>query len=81
MVRKLLPVADTVFDLRIPRVLGDVIQNVPDSPGYDHNFCVTRGSEQGNLFVARVSHPSTGRTLEVYSNQPGIQFYTGNFFA
>ncbi|KAJ8915082.1 hypothetical protein NQ315_014337 [Exocentrus adspersus] len=72
-------VSGTTFDLRIPTVLGDVIKKVPNSPGYDHNFCITRGTEQGNLFVAKVTHPGTGRTLEVYSNQPGVQFYTGNF--
>nr|QJA18290.1 aldose-1-epimerase [Monochamus alternatus] len=72
-------VSGTIFDLRIPTVLGDVIQKVPDSPGYDHNFCVTKGTEEGNTFVAKVTHPDSGRTIEVYSNQPGVQFYTGNF--
>lgn len=52
---------------------------MPDSPGYDHNFCVTRGTEQGTAFVAKVTHPDSGRTIEVYSNQPGVQFYTGNY--
>ncbi|XP_050310780.1 galactose mutarotase-like isoform X2 [Anthonomus grandis grandis] len=75
---KLLPVADTIFDLRIPKVLGEVINRIPGYLGYDHNFCVTKGSAQENTFVARAVHPPTGRVLEIYSNQPGVQFYTSN---
>lgn len=75
---KLLPVADTIFDLQVPKVLGDVIHNIPGYSGYDHNFCVNKGTDQGNTFVAKVYHPPTGRVLEVYSNQPGVQFYTSN---
>lgn len=72
-------VSGTDFDLRIPTVLGDVILKVPNSPGYDSNFCITRGTEQENTFVAKITHPNSGRTVEIYSNQPGVQFYTGNF--
>ncbi|KAJ8933347.1 hypothetical protein NQ314_014060 [Rhamnusium bicolor] len=75
---KILPVDGTVFDFRVPKVLGDVINNVPKADGYDHNFCIIRGSQQGLAFQAKVDHPDSGRTLEVYSNQPGVQFYTGN---
>ncbi|CAG9830813.1 unnamed protein product [Diabrotica balteata] len=78
---KLPCVQNTVFDLRIPKVLGDVIHKVPNAPGFDHNFCITRGSEQENAFVASVYHPNSGRIMEVYSNQPGVQFYTSNFLA
>lgn len=56
-----------------------MIHKVPGSPGYDHNFCVTKGGFQDEVFVAKVSHPQSGRAMEVYSNQPGVQFYTGNF--
>ncbi|KYB29855.1 galactose mutarotase isoform X1 [Tribolium castaneum] len=77
---KLLPVANTVFDLQVPKVLGDVITKVPNSDGFDHNFCINKGPEQGTTFIARVYHPESGRMLEVYSNQPGVQFYTSNFF-
>lgn len=75
---KLLPVAETIFDLRIPKVLGDVIHKIPGYDGYDHNFCVNKGTEQGNTFVARVVHPPSGRVMEVYSNQPGVQLYVSN---
>lgn len=74
----LLPVADTIFDLRIPKVLGDGIEKIAGYLGYDHNFCITKGIAQENTFVARAVHPPTGRILEIYSNQPGVQFYTSN---
>lgn len=75
---KLLPVSDTIFDLRIPKVLGNVINKIPNYLGYDHNFCVTKGSTQENTFVSRAYHPPSGRVMEIYSNQPGVQFYTSN---
>ncbi|KAF7285636.1 hypothetical protein GWI33_010289 [Rhynchophorus ferrugineus] len=75
---KLLPVAGTIFDLRIPKILGQVINNIPGYLGYDHNFCVNKGSSQDSTFVSRAVHPPTGRVLEIYSNQPGVQFYTSN---
>ncbi|KAJ8936761.1 hypothetical protein NQ318_023198 [Aromia moschata] len=75
---KLLPVGGSVFDLRIPRVLGEVIHKIPGYDGYDHNFCVNKASQQENTFVARAVHPPTGRVMEVYSNQPGVQFYCSN---
>lgn len=73
------PVGNTVFDLRVPKQLGDVINKVPNAPGFDHNFCINCGSEQRLRFVARVSHPTSRRVMEVYSNQPGVQFFTSNF--
>lgn len=75
----LLPVAGNIFDLRVPKVLGEVIHKIPARMGYDHNFCVTKGADEGSTFVARVVHPPSGRVLEVYSNQPGVQFYCSNF--
>nr|CAH7729459.1 unnamed protein product [Callosobruchus chinensis] len=76
---KLLPVKNTVFDLRIPTTLGKVIDKIPGYDGFDHNFCVNQPSKAQEIFVARVFHPPTGRALEVYSNQPGVQFYNSNF--
>uniref|UniRef100_A0A6P7HIC2 Galactose mutarotase n=1 Tax=Diabrotica virgifera virgifera TaxID=50390 RepID=A0A6P7HIC2_DIAVI len=75
---KLLPVVDTVFDLRIPKVLGDVIHKIPGYDGYDHNFCINKASKQQSTFAARAFHPPSGRALEVYTNQPGVQFYCSN---
>lgn len=54
---KFIPVTGTVFDLRVPTKMGDVINKIPNSPGYDHNYCVTRGTQQKHTFVAKVLHP------------------------
>lgn len=66
------------MDLRKPTILGDVIDKVPGG-GYDYNFCLPEPYDHRKIsFVAKVLHPATGRRLEVYSNQPGVQFYTSN---
>ncbi|XP_046613364.1 galactose mutarotase-like isoform X1 [Neodiprion virginianus] len=73
-------VANSIMDLRVSKQLGDVLPKVP-SGGYDYNFCVPNDDgPKGDRFVARVLHPNTGRYLEVYSDQPGVQLYTSNGF-
>ena len=47
--------------------------------GYDHNFVLNRGSGPGLSLAARVVEPRSGRVLAVFTDQPGIQFYSGNF--
>lgn len=73
-------VKDSIMDLRHPTVIGDVINKVPGG-GYDYNFCLPEecNKTNENKFVAEVVHPSSGRYMKVYSNQPGVQFYTANF--
>ncbi|XP_071639975.1 galactose mutarotase [Temnothorax longispinosus] len=70
-------VGGTIMDLRVPRLLESCIEKVPPGEGYDHNFCVTPNWNGGNAYVAQAVHLKSGRTLEIYSNQPGVQFYTG----
>merc|ERR1712215_355353 len=73
-------VAGSVFDLRTPTRLGDVLSLCPggENNGFDHNFVLS--NTEGDLnFVCRVTHPPSGRWLECFTNQPGCQFYTGNF--
>ncbi|XP_015929270.1 galactose mutarotase [Parasteatoda tepidariorum] len=67
-------VESTEFDLRQPKLLGPLLQKIN---GFDHNFCVN-GSSNQEREVARVCHPPSGRVMEVFSTQPGVQFYTGN---
>lgn len=74
---RLLNIGGTLYDLRIPTELGPIMTRL-SSLGYDDNFCVTQGSEQSLTFIARALHPETGRFMEVYSDQPGVQFYTSN---
>ncbi|XP_020282944.1 aldose 1-epimerase-like isoform X2 [Pseudomyrmex gracilis] len=70
-------VGGTVMDLRIPKFLESCIEKVPPGEGYDHNFCITPNWHGGTTYVAQAVHPKSGRILEIYSDQPGVQFYTG----
>jgi aldose 1-epimerase len=77
---KLAPVAGTPMDFTKPMTIGSRIDKVPLAPpgGYDHNYVLTSGG--GTLaLAARVTEPTTGRVMEVYTTEPGVQFYTGNF--
>ena len=69
---ELRPVAGTPFDFTTPHAIGERIAQVPG--GYDHNWVLNPASP-----AARVYDPASGRTLDVTTDQPGIQFYTGNF--
>jgi aldose 1-epimerase len=70
------PVKDTPLDFRTSTPIGARISELQS--GYDHNFVLnTRG--QRLALAARVYEPLTGRQMEVVTNAPGIQFYSGNF--
>jgi len=76
---KIAPVQGTPFDFSQPKAIGKDLQKVGGDPiGYDHNF-VVRGKPNEMKLVAKVQEPKSGRTLEIHANQPGVQFYTGNF--
>ena len=47
--------------------------------GYDHNFVLDGGTEGAPVLAAQVYEPSSGRVMEVWTTQPGVQFYSGNF--
>jgi aldose 1-epimerase len=68
-------VKGTPFDFLTPHAIGERIAQVPG--GYDHNW-VLNGSG-ANHAAATVYDPASGRTMEVTTDEPGIQFYTGNF--
>lgn len=76
---KILPVAGTPFDFRKPKTIGQNIRHVSlrDTNGYDHNY-VLNGN--GYRKVAQAYEQSTGRKLLVFTDQPGMQFYTANAF-
>jgi len=73
------PVEGTPFDFRTPHLIGERIGADYDQlklgGGYDHNFVLDNAEEVD----AMVYDPSTGRVLEVLTDQPGVQLYTGNF--
>ena len=79
---ELRPVAGTPFDFTTPTAIGERIdadnEQIAFGGGYDHNFVLTR-SEAGLAPVATVYEPTSGRTLEVLTTEPGVQFYAGNF--
>src|SRR5579884_1054332 len=74
-------VAGTPFDLRKPTRIGGRIEQgdgqLKLAGGFDHNWVLNK-SRPGLTLAARVEEPSSGRTLEVYTTEPGIQFYTAN---
>jgi aldose 1-epimerase len=72
-------VEGTPMDFRKATAVGDRIRQVGGKPvGYDHNF-VLNDAGQGVRWIATVQDPKTGRVLKVSSDQPGVQFYSGNF--
>lgn len=79
---ELQPVEGTPLDFRQPQRIGaridDAHEQLVRAGGYDHNF-VINGAMGELRFAARVYEPSSGRTLEVYTTEPGMQLYTGNF--
>ena len=78
------PVEGTPFDFRIPIAIGERVAT--DNPqlkygmGYDHNWVLNRKTGKDVELAASVYEPASGRFMEVFTDQPGIQFYGGNFF-
>jgi aldose 1-epimerase len=72
----------TPFDFRTPTTIGARINDdhiqMKYGNGYDHNWVLNK-AEGGLTYAAKVVEPASGRTLEVYTNEPGMQFYGGNF--
>ena len=79
---ELTPVSGTPFDFRTPTAIGARIaaddEQLRRGKGYDHNFVLNRPGA-GLVPAARVVAPTTGRTLDIATTEPGIQFYSGNF--
>ncbi len=81
---ELRPVAGTAFDFRGARVVGERVRDATDQQlvfgrGYDHNWVIGQTVTPGLHLMARASDPVSGRSFELWSNQPGLQFYSGNF--
>ncbi len=80
----MLDVVGTPFDFTtakpIGRDIGQTDEQLKFGLGYDHNFVLDKGTTpKGMTLAAKVYEPTTGRTLEITTNEPGIQFYCGNF--
>jgi aldose 1-epimerase len=77
------PVADTPMDFTTPKEIGRDIANydyeqLKNGNGYDHNWVLDAAGDISKV-SARLTSPTTGITMELYTNEPGVQVYTGNF--
>jgi aldose 1-epimerase len=78
---ELAEVEGTLFDFRTPHSIGERIEEVKKLPatiGYDHCY-VLKGDGGALKLAAKVTEPRSGRTLEIHTTEPGIQFYSGNY--
>lgn len=80
---ELRPVAGTPLDFRQPTPIGLRINDTSSDQirfgnGYDHNFVLNKKGSELSL-AARVTEPGSGRAMEVWTTEPGVQFYTANF--
>lgn len=79
-------VEGTPFDFRAGKVIGEGLvaekenEQLVNGAGYDHNWILDRKSENDIEFAASVWEPVSGRYMEVWTDQPALQFYGGNFF-
>lgn len=75
-------VAGTPFDFRTPTRIGERIRSPHEqlvrACGYDHNWVLDRPAT-GMALAARLEHAGSGRVMEVFTTEPGVQFYSGNF--
>jgi aldose 1-epimerase len=79
----LAPVAGTPFDFRTPRSVGSQIdaddEQLRNGQGYDHCYVLNQPAPGAMTLAATVVEPVSGRVLELLTEEPGVQFYTGNF--
>ena len=77
-------VTGTPFDFRQPKAIGQDVnvenEQLKNGAGYDHNWVLDRQSENDVELAASVYEPASGRYMEVWTDQPALQFYGGNFF-
>lgn len=80
---EILRVAGTPFDFRTPKAVGKDIdadnEQIRHGAGYDHCFVLNKKEEGELSFAARIKEPVSGRTMEVYTTEPGVQLYTDNW--
>ncbi|MGQ9574053.1 MAG: aldose epimerase family protein [Thermoguttaceae bacterium] len=74
---ELRPVEGTPMDFRKPMPIGSRIAEVPG--GYDHCYVLNKQKAGELSLAARLVEPQSGRVMEVYTTQPGVQLYTANF--
>ena len=79
---KILPVEGTPMDFRTPHAVGDSIHSeyyqIKNAHGYDHNWCLNTNGDDTQVCASLYS-PRTGIFMEMFTNEPGVQVYSGNF--
>jgi len=78
---EIVPVAGTPLDFRMPKRIGNDINELTVDKGYDHNFILKRTNNKEIIKAAILSEPTSGRMITVYTDKPAIQLYTGNFWS
>ncbi len=83
---EIVPVEGTPMDFRTPHAVGDSINSqyvqIQNATGYDHNFCLNTfkdGKGDDTVVCASLYSPKTGILMEMFTNEPGVQVYSGNF--
>ncbi len=83
---EIVPVEGTPMDFRTPHAIADSINSeytqIKNAGGYDHNYCLNTykdGKGDDTQVCASLYSPKTGIFMEMYTNEPGVQVYTGNF--
>ena len=74
---EILSIKNTPLDFTEPKTIGARIEQLTDTRGYDHNY-VLKNADGSLTLAACVYEPGSGRIMEVYTTQPGMQFYTAN---
>jgi aldose 1-epimerase len=78
---KLQPVKGTPFDFTTAKAIGtninDKDEQLKNGKGYDHNFALNKHDIRKS--IASISSPKTGIVMDIYTEEPGLQFYSGNF--
>ncbi|MCF0243983.1 MAG: galactose mutarotase [Bacteroidaceae bacterium] len=80
---EILKVDGTPFDFRTPKTIGQDIdadnEQIKNGNGYDHCFVLNKREEGELSFAARITEPVSGRTMDVYTTEPGCQLYSDNW--
>ena len=76
-------VEGTPFDFRKPKTIGQDIgsdnEQIKNGAGYDHCYVLNKKEEGELSFAAKITEPKSGRTMEVYTTEPGVQLYSDNW--
>ena len=82
---EILKVEGTPFDFRTPKLVGKDIEaddeQIKNGSGFDHNYILNKKEPGEHSLACRLKDPKSGRVLETYTTEPGLQFYSGNFLS